>query len=193
MANVTSTYVGKKPCVICGEKIPVAAIKCTHCETFQDWRRYVGFSTTFLALLTALVSVVSASLPGFVEFLKGHDSKIAVAFQSDDRQGGILLLASNSGDRPGGIAEVILRVPVTNQQKNFAGILDERVAHSVLSPQQSTQFRVMFFFREGKPDAKDVGDNCELLVRTAEFSGRSGSFSFRRPCTDFSMLGYRPL
>lgn len=186
-----SNPVSKKLCVICGEKIPAPAIKCTHCESFQDWRRYVSFSTTVLALLTALVSVISASLPGIVELFRGHDSSLAVAFQTDDREGGILLLASNSGDRPGGIAEIILRVPVKLQQKTFSGILDERVAHSVLSPQQSTQFRVMFFFEEGKPSEQDIGDKCELVVRTAEFSGRPGSFSFPRSCTDFSMLGSR--
>jgi ribosomal protein L40E len=180
-AASNSSPVGKKLCVICGEKIPAPAAKCTHCESFQDWRRYVSFSTT----------VISSSLPGLVELFRGHDSKLAVAFQADDREGGILLLASNSGDRPGGIAEITLRVPVKLQQKSFAGILDERVANSVLSPQQSTQFRVMFFFEEGKPSEKDIGDKCELVVRTAEFSGHPGSFSFPRPCKDFSMLGNR--
>ena len=77
----------KKECVVCGEQIPATAQKCTHCEGFQDWRRHINFSATVLALLTALVSVVSTSLPNIIELLRGHNSQMAIAFQGDDHEG----------------------------------------------------------------------------------------------------------
>src|SRR6202011_3223123 len=43
-----------KRCRVCGERIWLGARKCTHCNTDFTWRRYLAFSNTTLALITAL-------------------------------------------------------------------------------------------------------------------------------------------
>ena len=37
------------------------ANKCHSCQTYQNWKSYLGFGTTLMALFTALISVVSLS------------------------------------------------------------------------------------------------------------------------------------
>ena len=44
-------------CKICKEKIHKDAIICTHCNNFQNWRRHLGLSSSFLSILLALISV----------------------------------------------------------------------------------------------------------------------------------------
>ena len=48
-----------KPCVACASKIPASAIKCVKCGSYQNYRRYFEFGNTTIALLIALISVVS--------------------------------------------------------------------------------------------------------------------------------------
>ena len=55
----------KKQCTTCGEEIANSARKCIHCDTYQDWRRYLTFSSTVLALLVALLSVATVAGPVF--------------------------------------------------------------------------------------------------------------------------------
>jgi hypothetical protein len=46
-------------CVCCKEVIKAGAIKCTKCDTFQDWRRYISIGNLSLGLLIALVANVT--------------------------------------------------------------------------------------------------------------------------------------
>jgi hypothetical protein len=64
----------KVQCVVCREDIIEGATKCTHCDAYQDWRRYFGVSNIFLSLMIALISVsttlyqvVKASVPKSTE------------------------------------------------------------------------------------------------------------------------------
>lgn len=47
-----------KTCIVCANDIPTAAVKCTKCGSYQDFRRYFEFSNSTLALLIALISVI---------------------------------------------------------------------------------------------------------------------------------------
>lgn len=46
-------------CVCCKEDIKAGALKCTNCDTFQDWRRYFSFSNITLSLFIALLANVT--------------------------------------------------------------------------------------------------------------------------------------
>jgi ribosomal protein L40E len=48
-----------KNCKACASEIPLTASKCTKCGSFQDFRRYFEFGNSTIALLIALISVVS--------------------------------------------------------------------------------------------------------------------------------------
>jgi hypothetical protein len=80
----------------------MGAKKCTKCDSFQDWRRYLPLGQNVLALLVALVSVVTLGVPVFKDAFKKDASDIKVNFQSAGPST-ITLLASNTGMRSGGI------------------------------------------------------------------------------------------
>lgn len=52
-----------KPCRVCGEDIKASAQKCIRCDSYQDWRGRLGLSSTVLALLVALISVITNGVP----------------------------------------------------------------------------------------------------------------------------------
>ena len=96
-------------CCVCHESIEIGAKKCVHCNSYQDWRRYLNLSSTMLALIVALVSVLSISIPMLKDNFKPNNSKINILFQSDSFKN-LTFIASNSGNRPGGIGNVSMRI-----------------------------------------------------------------------------------
>lgn len=58
-----------KRCAECKSDIDDDAIKCVHCDAYQNWRRYFRFSTTVLSLLVAFVSVTGLVLPILADLL----------------------------------------------------------------------------------------------------------------------------
>ena len=94
-------------CVVCKESIRQSARKCVHCESYQGWRRHIAVGDAFLALLVALVSVLSLSLPIFREIYSSNNSEVRVTFQ--DAQGRYLfMIASNTGTKPGTVGRANL-------------------------------------------------------------------------------------
>lgn len=58
-------------CRSCGSELKHQHVaKCHVCQSEQTWKRHLGFSTTVLALLTALASVVSVSWEKIEPFLQ---------------------------------------------------------------------------------------------------------------------------
>lgn len=80
-----------KPCRECAERIPLDAKICGECKSYQDWRRFLPFSTTVLALLTALIAVIGATAPQLKKLIEKQDSDLSVLFIGDDRTGGLRL------------------------------------------------------------------------------------------------------
>jgi hypothetical protein len=89
-----------KPCRVCGEDIKIAALKCVHCDSWQNWQRLFGFGGTLLSLLVALVAVLTAAVPVILNAVTPKVSQLDFSVQalSPDR---VVVLASNSGVRPG--------------------------------------------------------------------------------------------
>ena len=100
MTRSTST----KVCTTCGEEIAASARKCIHCDTWQDWRRYLVFSNTVLALLVALISVATVAAPVFRDMLTTKDSHLIGSFQGVTDNGAVFVIF-NSGNRPGTVGE----------------------------------------------------------------------------------------
>jgi predicted nucleic acid-binding Zn ribbon protein len=92
---------GTKHCRVCSEPINVAAQKCIHCQSEQaEWRRRLSLSTSVLALLIALIAVLTASIPVLKEAITAKDSHLIFSFQGASDQS-ISVLVSNQGIRPG--------------------------------------------------------------------------------------------
>lgn len=97
------------PCRVCKEEIKQGSNKCIHCGSFQDWRRYINFSNTVLALLVALASVLSWGIPAVKEALKADKSEIVFGLQKVSYDG-ITMLVSNIGTKSGGLSAATLEI-----------------------------------------------------------------------------------
>ena len=97
-SGVSSNSTGAT-CHACQEELKAGARKCRYCGSSQDWRRHLTFSSTVLALLVALVSVVSLSSPFVRQALQEDNSDITVSF-AGLCNGYIVVIASNRGTRP---------------------------------------------------------------------------------------------
>jgi hypothetical protein len=88
---------------MCRERILPDARLCKHCGAYQGWRKHLSLSSTVLALLVALISVATASIPVVVKAWTPHrsDVQLTVSRASFDT---IFVVASNYGDRPGSVA-----------------------------------------------------------------------------------------
>lgn len=90
-------------CRACREPIRPGAAKCVKCGSDQGWTRFLGFSSTIVALLIALISVLQTALPTFIQLYKGDRSEVSVTFLK--AEGDTLIFAvSNSGNMPGTIS-----------------------------------------------------------------------------------------
>ena len=65
-------------CLSCCEEIALQAKVCKHCGSYQDWRRHMSLSANVLALLIALVSVLTMFVTSFTEQFAKSELKIVL-------------------------------------------------------------------------------------------------------------------
>jgi len=114
----------EKFCIACGHAIPVRAKKCSHCSSFQDWRRVFDFGQTAFALLIALFSIIGMTFTAMESinsprFLGSHDPEY-LSYVQDISIEHIRLLYTNTG-RSRVIVEqgALCRVPVATAESGF--------------------------------------------------------------------------
>jgi hypothetical protein len=173
MSNVVGEFppdAATKLCSTCGALMPRRAVKCTKCDSYQNWFRSINLSVTMLALLTALVSVGGSTLPGFVNWIRSGNSRLAVSYAYDDDQGGFFLTVTNDGDRVGSIGKVEIRVPLKDQTYTFVSTLDPNSNPSV-EPNKSQKIRYTLDVGTNleRYTEDDVVDNCVIFVEVREF------------------------
>ena len=116
-------------CRLCRNPIPVEAKFCTECDTYQDWRRYFGVSSTILSLLIALFSVLTVAIPVVRNALTPERSDIHCSLVS---WGGpeATVLITNRGIRPAVVRGLRL-APIENKANqppvSFAGELNDPI------------------------------------------------------------------
>lgn len=117
MENSTDKFI---QCSICKEKLIPGAIKCTHCGSFQNWRRHISFSSSFLSILLALISVTTVFITVTSESLTKNDSDIQASiinwqrtfFNDLGRFSQVLIVETfitNNGKRPAAIKAISLK------------------------------------------------------------------------------------
>ncbi len=94
-----------KPCILCASDIPLAARYCTHCESYQNWRRHIQFGNVTLTLLVALVAVIGG-LAGPMGALLNRPNSNLLGSGLIVEAGSITLTISNLGDRQGIIDDI---------------------------------------------------------------------------------------
>jgi RNA polymerase subunit RPABC4/transcription elongation factor Spt4 len=93
-----------KRCPECFEIVPYRVRICPSCSSYQDWRRYLSIGQTNLALIVALISVLTSLVTVANPLLKPRNADIALIHETststvsaflarnDGRSGGILRL-----------------------------------------------------------------------------------------------------
>ena len=61
-SEASNSNAEKEPCKTCKELIPVGAIKCTKCNSYQDWTRYLLRWTTVIVVLIGLAPLWGAAI-----------------------------------------------------------------------------------------------------------------------------------
>ncbi len=72
------TVVSNPRCLACKHEIEPGATKCVHCESFQNWKRHLQFSSTVLSLLIALFSVAGLTIPVLVKTFQSEKAEVKV-------------------------------------------------------------------------------------------------------------------
>lgn len=85
-------------CISCGGLIPPDVEKCTHCDSFQNWRRWFAVSSTVLVVLTALVSVIGLTINTASMVATPRSSTTAAIAGATQKN--LLIAVINSGNAP---------------------------------------------------------------------------------------------
>lgn len=179
-----------KPCRICARPIPLAAVKCADCFSYQDWRSGFGVSTTVLSMLVALVSVVAAATPGLVRLVAPKDSKMVFG-EPALRRGQFMQFASNAGTRPGIVDNA--RISWTERKSDAPGwifMLDIQSpdgAPAILKPGESTLLRFgLDMSGEGAVELPRPSSTseCAMLTSWTSFRGEQSSMERSLSCED---------
>lgn len=173
-------------CIVCREQIKAGARKCIHCDSYQDWREYFNFSSSMLAWLVALVSVISLSLPVIKNALQKDNSKVVLAFQGIE-EGYISLIASNLGTRPGsvGSAELIFDNG-DGETQTFSLLVHESTSGAALI-KEGFSGRIQltlknFGFRTTQENLLNLqAIKCYIVVEVIQFDGRRENFKLDAP------------
>jgi hypothetical protein len=164
-----------RPCKICAEPIKIAARKCIHCDSYQDWRSKINFSSTVLSLVVALVSVLTVAVPVVIQTLTPKDSnlKFQIAGASEDT---LSILVTNSGTRPGFVrqfADLTARYGATELKTRLLIRGKDKGGGHLLEPGKS---EVLEFYYSANPDDKPLHSgtymvgHCTLLILYTNFA-----------------------
>jgi hypothetical protein len=171
-----------KSCKVCGEDIRAAAQKCTHCDSFQDWRRNLTFGSTVLSLLVALVAVLTAAVPVIKSAITPTNSDLLFSYQGNTRAL-IGVLATNRGARPGSVQSfnmfTMLLIGDPNERQRWLPlILDSKdpIAAKVIEPGKSELLQFKYDAADERNEPFPVGDKlpttCTLKLFSTDFNGR---------------------
>jgi hypothetical protein len=160
---------------------------CIHCNSYQDWRGELTFSSTILSLLVALVSVTTAFVPMVLAALTSKNSSIASSFQSSDVTG-VTVLAHNSGTRPGTIRNAIISV----SDYGSAPLTSKHGRSEILEPGTTKLVDLFSAADDNFPDVPK-GDKstfqgsfgkrkCSLAILGADFHGKPTKDLFDIEC-----------
>jgi predicted nucleic acid-binding Zn ribbon protein len=130
-------------CFLCRKPIPRGARICTECNTYQDWRKYFGFSSTVLSLLVALVSVLTVAIPVIRNALTPDRSDVYCALLTWNTTGATLLV-SNRGVRPAVVKNLRLKSVTSTESKTEIVFAGDFLDPPILEP---GKFRTVKFYR----------------------------------------------
>ena len=202
-----------KPCRICGEDIKLAARKCVHCDSWQDWRRFFAVTPLVASLVATCISVAAIAIPIIVSAIRPPNSEFQVSFQADSPEE-LSILVANTGTRPGSLLRAVLIVnadriagdwdpslvpadanipafyldPIAPSKRAALYISPGTTPISLSSSQQGTRQIVLHtdFFEIDEKGRVKPPVRCRLAVFFANFDGARSYRTIDSPCFHYA-------
>jgi hypothetical protein len=171
---------GMKQCRVCAEPINLRATKCIHCDSEQgSWRLRAGISSNILALLIALLSVLTTAAPILKNALTPDDSRLVFSLPAADKDR-LALLVSNNGLRAGMLQEILLKTPKAGATLLRPIEADQHTVY-IVEPGRSSlfEFAKPTVWLGNYPFIKF--ERCEIVVSFVNFTGRRDVDLFECP------------
>lgn len=161
-------------CSVCFEVINANAKKCIHCGSYQGMRQYVNFSSSFLALVVALISVLSFFIPLMKETFETKDSDIGVSLQFVQKDG-IYLIAKNSGVRAGNIGLSKFIIEGVNNNEGFQLTVANRTTGKSFVPANESTMVTLYRDEREKNTIDSLTEDifskkCSIKIEIINFS-----------------------
>ena len=166
-----------KPCISCKEPIRINAIKCFHCEQFQNWKRHLVFSGIVLSLLIALFSVIGVVTPIVQKAFITERASLKLAVISGNYNK-IQFMLSNLGKRSAVISEVTIVSDIKGNNKS--DILYPDILGKVIEPDKSYSILTITKDQHIIPSAippiiaaisPKAWKTCYLVIQVIHFDG----------------------
>jgi len=174
------------PCVVCREPIRRGAHRCIHCQSAQDWTRYVARWSSFWTAVLALVPLWSGALALRQLAFPDHRPNVRIRPIACTEQG-LVLAITNSGKGPGLFGESTLRVEVGGQAASETFALMPAADQRIAMPDTTSTLRLEP--RSGAtpvplPTANGHGTSCEyqVTIRIDSFEGPASMIPLTCPC-----------
>ena len=169
-------------CKLCKEEIKKNAIVCVHCGSYQNWKRYLNFSSILLSLVIAGFTVFGFTYPYLKEKLQPPKTELKATLMGTSKDY-LYLLVSNTGNRPGSIKDIYFTdYGVSKELKrpgrslNFLSI--SLVEFEIIKPSESQIIKISIknaplVFPEYLDDAKlnKYKSVCRLRIDAVAFDG----------------------
>ena len=153
-------------CKVCKEQIKFGAKKCIHCDSYQDYRRYLTFSTVVLSLLVALISVLTVFIPVVKKAFTpiGSDTRFSLYANHNDK---ITIIASNLGNRNAVLkkAHILREEGGTKKNTNIEAVLQE--SDRIIEAGKVKFLNFRFAIEETNiplPKCDPDTDNCKYFI-----------------------------
>lgn len=139
-------------CIVCKNQINDGATKCVHCDEYQNFRRYLKFPQNVLALLIALISVITVLIP---ILRSGHrpisEDQVSFSWLFAGRHS-MTILMHNESDEDAFIQEIYLLDP----KDSVSFYLDRLNRRPVIPKNSITPYEIPVYADDFKDFQKDL-------------------------------------
>lgn len=155
-------------CIVCGNDIHLGAKKCTHCGSYQDFRRYMTFSSTVLGLLVALISVTTFAIPVWEKLFWKPEVSVSAKLLEVDNKGFASISVSNAGNVPFGVESITTGSTNNALRFNLDGV---DPSSRIVQPNSIAAYKVPL-----SVDIDEFSTNVEELVLIFQAAIRRNEF-----------------
>ncbi len=181
-----------KKCKICKENISRNVVVCPHCNSFQNWRRHLGLSSTFLSILLALISVLTVFITVASNSMTKNDSDIdasvvswqRVFFNKQGEMAQVLatdIFVTNNGKKPGAIKAISVKGSNEDEFRYFQSEIQKTngqysnygVDPKIVEPGNTLLLKRYLVTNLDINTFENVYSNSVILLEVINFSGEN--------------------